>query len=80
MTEEKVKGYLSDSVTMLKEQAIQAKIDADCPKNDESSDFNSGFLMAYHQMIAIMKNQAPFFDLKQEDLGLADIEPEHDLV
>ena len=37
-------------------------------------------LMAYHQVIAVMKNQAPFFDLKQEDLDLADIEPESDLI
>jgi hypothetical protein len=36
--------------------------------------------MAYHEVIAIMKNQPPFFDLEQEDIGLADIEPEQDLI
>jgi len=27
-----------------------------------------------------MKNQAPFFDLEQEDIDLDDIEPERDLL
>ncbi len=36
--------------------------------------------MAYHQVIAIMKNQAPFFDLTQEEINLADMHPERDLI
>ena len=36
--------------------------------------------MAYHEVIAIMKNQAPFFDIKQKDINLDDIEPERDLL
>ncbi len=36
--------------------------------------------MAYHEVIATMTNQAPFFDLTQEEINLADIEPENDLL
>ena len=80
MSEERAQGYLSDSIQLLKDQAKEAKLDADHPKEGDSADFNTGFLMAYHQVIALMKNQAPFFDLSQEDIGLADIEPEKDLL
>jgi len=36
--------------------------------------------MACHEVIAIMKNQAPAFGLEQKDIGLTDIEPERDLL
>ncbi len=36
--------------------------------------------MAYHRVIASMKNRAPFFDFTPEELNLAHIEPDRDLV
>lgn len=80
MDEKSLRHYIREISCLLKDYARQAKIDADHPKEGDSADFNDGFLMAYHQVIAVMKNQAPFFDLTQEDIGLADIEPEKDLV
>jgi hypothetical protein len=80
MNEESLKYYIREISCLLKDYARQAKLDADNPKEGDSADFNNGFLMAYHQVIATMKNQAPFFDLTHEELNLADIEPERDLV
>lgn len=80
MGKESLRNYIQEITCLLKDYARQAKVDADHPKEGDSADFNDGFLMAYHQVIATMKNQAPFFDLTQEDIGLADIEPEKDLV
>lgn len=80
MHKESLRNYIQEISCLLKDYARQAKIDADHPKESASGDFNDGFLMAYHQVIAVMKNQAPFFELTQEDIGLADIEPEKDLV
>ena len=79
MNEEKIKGYLSDSITLLKEQAREAKKEADNPK-EGFEDYNKGQVMAYCTVISTLKNQAPFFDLTQEDIGLADIDPDRDLV
>lgn len=79
MNEEKVKGYLSDSITLVKEQAREAKKEADNPK-EGFEDYNKGQVMAYCTAISTLKNQAPFFGLTQEDINLADIEPERDLV
>ncbi len=79
MDENNLKYYIREINCLLKDYARQAKLDADNP-NKENSDYNTGYLMAYHEVIATMKNQAPFFDLTQEELNLADIEPERDLV
>ena len=73
-------NYMQEISFLLKSYAKQAKLDADHPKEGDSSDFNDGFLMAYHQVITTMKNQAPFFDLMIEDLNLSDIDPDKDLI
>lgn len=79
MNNDNLKYFFYQINSLLKENARQAKLDADNPKEGCES-YNNGFLMAYHEVISIMKNQAPFFDIKQEDIGLADIEPERDLL
>jgi hypothetical protein len=80
MSKESIRNYMQEISCLIKDYAKQAKVDADHPKEGDSADFNNGFLMAYHQVIAVMKNQAPFFDLTQEEINLADIEPERDLI
>jgi|HubBroStandDraft_4_1064222.scaffolds.fasta_scaffold165074_2 hypothetical protein len=79
MNKESLKNYIQEISCLLKDNAKKAKLDADNPKEGDV-DYNTGYLMAYHEVIAIMKNQAPVFDLEQKDIGLADIEPERDLV
>ena len=80
MGKESLRNYIQEISCLLKDYAKQAKVDANHPKKGDSADFNDGFLMAYHQVIAVMKNQAPFFDLTQEEVNLVDIEPERDLI
>ena len=75
MHEEKVKGYLIDSITLLKEQAIEAKKEADNPK-ESLANYNKGELMAYCSVFSLLKHQASVFNINQKDLGLADIEPD----
>lgn len=79
MEDEKYKNYLSDLISIIKKQAKEAKLEADHPKEGYDS-FNNGHLMAYHIIIEFMKNQTEVFNIDQEDIGLADIEPERDLL
>ena len=80
MKKEDLENYIHEISCLIKDYSRQAKLEADLPKEGDSAEFNNGFLMAYHQVIAVMKNQAPFFDLTQEEINLADIrEPERDL-
>ena len=79
MRSDSLENYVNEITSILKERAKKAKENADNPKKGEES-FNNGFLMAYHQMIATMKNQAPIFHIDEKDIGLSDIEPERDLL
>jgi len=79
MGKESVKNYIKFIGLLLKENAKKAKLEADHPQEDDTS-YSTGYLMAYHEVIAILKNRAPTFGLKQEDIGLEDIEPERDLL
>lgn len=73
MNEEKIKGYLSDSITLLKEQAIEAKKEADNPK-EGFEDYNKGEWMAYCLLFSLLKHQAAVFNIDEKELGVADIE------
>lgn len=79
MKDENYKNYLIDLISIIKKQAKEAKQEADHPKEGYIS-FNNGYLMAYHTVIEFMKNQADVFNIDQKDIGLADIEPERDLL
>ncbi len=79
MSEENFKNYVQCISLIIKDNAKKSKSEADNSK-EEDSDYNTGYLMAYHEVVAIMKNQAFAFGLDQKDIELADIEPEKDLL
>ena len=68
MKEEGLGYYIQEVSGLLKEYAKQAKTDADHPEKGAES-FNNGYLMAYHEVIATMKNQAPVFHIDEKTLG-----------
>lgn len=74
MHEEKIKGYLIDLITLLKEQATEAKKEADNPK-EGFEDFNKGELMAYSSLFSLLKHQASVFNINEKELGITDIDP-----
>ncbi|MDX8430650.1 MAG: hypothetical protein SNF33_02420 [Candidatus Algichlamydia australiensis] len=80
MSSKKFEYYIGEIASLLKDYAKKAKAEADNPKEEDSPDFNNGYLMAYYQVISTMKNHAPFFDLSEGDIGLADINPDKDLL
>lgn len=79
MHEEKVKGYLIDSITLLKELAIEAKKEADNPK-ESLEDYNKGELMAYYSVFSLLKHQAFVFNIDEKEIGLTEIKPDRDLI
>jgi hypothetical protein len=78
MNNENFKNYIRYAGNLIKEQAKQAKKDEDKPQAG-FEDYNKGPVMAYYTVISTLKNQGPFFDIEQEDISLADINPEVDL-
>lgn len=79
INEETLKGYFGDSITLLKEQAKKAKLEVYNSQKDFES-YNKGELMAYRLVFLLLKHQATFFNVDENELGLADIEPDRDLV
>lgn len=77
--DDKYKSYLVDLIALLKQQAREAKEDADAPA-EVCDSFNNGCLMGYHMVISLMKNQAFAFSIDQAEIGLDDIDPERDLL
>ncbi len=80
MSEDKFKYYLHDLGMLLKEKAQAAKNEKDNPVDQKDNDYNIGYLMAFHEVIDLMKQQADAFDIKQDEIGLADIDAERDLL
>lgn len=74
MKDEKYKLYLSDLGFLLKEYAVEAKVESD----KENSDFSKGYLMGFHRIITLMQQQAEGFEISLEDIGLKDIDPDKD--
>ena len=79
MHEESLNWYLFDSIAILKEWAIAAKKHADNPKEDYEA-YNKGWLDAYYHLFSTLKRLADVFGINQEDIKLADIDPDVDLV
>ena len=49
--------------------------------NDKGlDDYNQGRLMAYHSIVSLLKHQAFVLNMDEKEIGLADIEPERDLL
>lgn len=74
-----LRSYIYDLGILLKEKAREAKIE----KNNSSlNDLNYqlGYLMAFHDVISLMKQEANAFDLNQDSIGLDDIDPESELL
>lgn len=75
MNEEKVKGYLSDSIALLKEEARDARKDARNSK-EGSENYNKGLVLAYYSVLSLLKHQTLAFNIDEKELGLADIDLE----
>jgi hypothetical protein len=80
MKSEKLKLYIYDLGILIKEKARQAKIEKNIAAGSLDSDYATGYLMAFHEIISLMKQQADAFVIKQDEIGLVDIDPDSELL
>ena len=80
MKDEKLKYYIHDLGILIKEMARQAKIDKDAAIKSPNAAYAIGYLMAMHEVISLMKQQADAFDIRQNIICLADIDPDSELL
>lgn len=71
------KNFLLDLVTLLKEDALNAKKDYEKNKGGkiENEQFNSGRNFAYYEVFDTIKNQLFAFQINPKEIGF-DIDPE----
>ncbi len=72
--------FLRDFAVIAKEKALAAKRAKKMAEGTKDGDYALGFLMAYHEIVSTLKQQAEVFGIPLEKLGLDDIDPERDLL
>lgn len=79
MTSNTAEELLRDLGALLKERALSAQQDA-AQSSSEDRGYKLGFLMAYHEVISLLKQQAEAFGIDVQKLCLDDIDPDRDLL
>lgn len=72
--------YLRDLGDLVKELARAAKAERDESLAGEDRAYAQGRLMALHEVVSLMQQQADAFGLSYEDLRLGDVDAERDLL
>jgi hypothetical protein len=71
--------YVRDLCNLLEERALEAQAESQSAPADRR-EYTLGRLMAFHEVVSLMQQQAQAFGIALEALGLDDIEPERDLL
>lgn len=79
MTSNTAEELLRDLGALLKERSLSAQQDA-AQSSSEDRGYKLGFLMAYHEVISLLKQQAEAFGIDVQLLCLHDIDPDRDLL
>lgn len=80
MSDDKYKNYIYDLSTLFKEKAKKAKRNKDSSIGTDNANYDLGYLMAFHEMIDVMQQQAKAFNIEKGDIGLGDINADSDLL
>ena len=71
------KNYLHDLGILIKEMALEAKVDTTQKQTEE---FAIGYMSGFCRVISLMQQQAEAFDIPLEEIGLDGIDSYIDLV
>ena len=71
--------YLADLGQLLKKQAMQAREEARVA-TDADRLFQQGRLLAYHEVVSLMQQQAKVFGIPLRSIGLEGLDAEADLL
>lgn len=80
MTNDDVRLWAKDTMAMLVEQARDAKRAHDAAQSPSDKDVALGRLMAFHDVVSLLVQQADAFAIPRKDVGLDGVEPERDLL
>ena len=72
--------YLLDLGTQIKEKALEVKLEKDRAKLSGDHDYALGRLMAFYEIVTLMRDQASAFGITLKDVSREDINPDRDLL
>jgi hypothetical protein len=67
-------NYIADLGDLVTEAARDAIREYHDSINSDSSEFKSGYMMAFHRIVTLMQQQADAFQIPRENIGLAAID------
>lgn len=73
-------NYLLDLGQLIKEKAFEAKKNRDTSIGTTDYDYALGHLMAFHEIVSLMQQQAEVFGIPLSKIGLENIDPDKDLL
>lgn len=73
-------AYVHDLGLLIKEKAFEAKSAKESSIGAVNHQFDLGRLMAFHEVVSLMQQQAEAFGIPLQEIGLADLDPEKELL
>jgi hypothetical protein len=73
-------NYLRDLGHLIGEMALDARAEYTAIKGSTGDGYKLGRLMAFHEVVSLMKDQAEIFGIPQSAISLGEIDPERDLI
>lgn len=73
-------NYLRDFGSLLKGLALATRRARDAARGTPDESYETGRLMALHEVVSLMQQQATAFGIPLDAVSLNDINPERDLV
>jgi len=80
MPRDTYENFLRDLGELLRDLALEARRDRDAARGSADESFRSGYLMAFHSVISLLRQQANAFEIPLEAIQLAELDPERDLL
>ncbi len=80
MNADSYRQYLRDLGSLISDKAREAKQLKEKSAGTDDFEFNLGRLMAFHEVVSLMQQQAEAFGLPLDELGLAGLSPDTDLL
>jgi len=76
MVNNKYKNYLKDLGEIIKKNSLEAKQ----KRKIENDDYSKGRLMAYYEVISLLKQQAKAFNIDLKDIELENFDEDKNLL
>lgn len=75
-----LRNYVRDLGVLLRQRALDAKLDRDASVDCDDEDLKLGRLMAFYEVLSLMVEQAAAFGVDPEAIGLDGFDPEAELL